>query len=515
MANLGLIGGILGSAMAGAIGSALNKGSSSGKKPVSSQGSGGSSISYGSGSSSSSSGSSSGSSSSSSSSSSSFSPSVDYSDLINDAVSRGDYESAAKYEQLRNDKINAGYGGGYGTTNNWSQYLPSGSSSSSTPSFDSSFTSSDTPLWLQQAQANSAAWHTASPEERLQLEEANRRLYGSHGYTYDNGTWYAPSEYTQNLRGQYGITDSYSNAVDYGDLLNSPSFLTNASSEDIMNAINMRQYKSLTEPGMQQYYNDQIIAQAMQAYNNVKAIEDEAQAQIDAQAEREAQLQAYYDAMAAQIAQQYDAILPTVNQNYDDLARQAYISNRMAQRDLPGQLSAAGLGGQGAAESSIVAQNNAYTAALMQNELARQNALQEIANNRASALAGNATSAAQSMVELGTQLANERAQILAQQEQQRQNLIGNLMNYGNMFGSFGGNPTLSAQEMAYNQAYNNAMLEMNQQAQQSDQQAQNRNYWLQLWQGMGTRGATAEIAAALGIPVGAVYGKGTYSPDYI
>ena len=42
----------------------------------------------------------------------------------------------------------------------------------------------------------------------------------------------------------------------------------------------------------------------------------------------------------------------------------------------------------------------------MQNELARQNALQEIANNRASALAGNATSAAQSMVELGTQLAH-------------------------------------------------------------------------------------------------------------
>ena len=456
----------------------------------------------------------------------SFNSKTDYQAKINDAVSRGDYSSAAKYEQQRNAKIDAGYGGSYQKTNNYSKYLNGGSSSGSklptlssnlhssvgnvmtsedikqaeaalnrgsssgsssgssytpsysSPSFDSSFTSADTPLWLQQAQANSAAWHTASPEERLKLEAANRRLYGSHGYTYDNGVWYAPSEYTQNLRDQYGITDSYSNAVDYSILLNSPSFLTNASSSDIMDAINMRQYKSLTEPGKQQYYNDQVIADAMQYYNNVKAIEDEAQAQIDAQAEREAQLQAYYEAMAAQIAQQYDAILPTVNQNYDDLARQAYISNRMAQRDLPGQLSAAGLGGQGAAESSIVAQNNAYTAALMQNELARQNALQEIANNRASALAGNATSAAQSMVELGTQLANERAQILAQQEQQRQNLIGNLMNYGSLTGKFGVNSTLSAQEMAYNQAYNDAMLEQSQQQLNQNQQQLDNAYIL-------------------------------------
>lgn len=312
----------------------------------------------------------------------------------------------------------------------------------------------------------------------------------------------------QALKDKYGINDTYNPDVDYSMLLSSPGFLNGASSSDIMNAINFRNYKSLTEPGMSQYYNDQVVANALQYYNNAKRIEDEAQAQIDAQEERKAQLQAYYDAMASQIAQQYDSIIPTVNQSYDQNARQAYINNRLAQRDLPEQLAAAGLGGQGAAESSIVSQNNAYTSALMQNELSRQNALQEIANNRANALAGNATSAAQSMVDLATQLADERAQILYNQEQQRQNLINNYLNYGNMTGNLGLVPTLSAQEFANNTAYNNAMLEMN-------QQSQDRDYWLQKWQGMGTRGATAEIAAALGIPVGTVYGKGTYSPDYI
>ena len=62
-------------------------------------------------------------SSSSSSGSYSFDPNADYQAMINNAVSKGDYQSAAQYEQLRNQKIDAGYGNGYDKTNNYSQFL--------------------------------------------------------------------------------------------------------------------------------------------------------------------------------------------------------------------------------------------------------------------------------------------------------------------------------------------------------------------------------------------------------
>ena len=77
----------------------------------------------GSSSSSSSSWGSSGSSSSSSSNTPKFDANTDYQALINQAVSSGDYQSAAKYEQLRNQKIDAGYGSSNDKTNNYSQFL--------------------------------------------------------------------------------------------------------------------------------------------------------------------------------------------------------------------------------------------------------------------------------------------------------------------------------------------------------------------------------------------------------
>lgn len=52
-----------------------------------------------------------------------FNANTDYQALINQAVSNGDYKSAAQYEQLRNQKIDAGYGNGYDKTYNYSQYL--------------------------------------------------------------------------------------------------------------------------------------------------------------------------------------------------------------------------------------------------------------------------------------------------------------------------------------------------------------------------------------------------------
>lgn len=58
-----------------------------------------------------------------------FDANTDYQALINQAVSKGDYQSAAKYEQLRNQKIDAGYGSENDKTNNYSQFLNANSNS--------------------------------------------------------------------------------------------------------------------------------------------------------------------------------------------------------------------------------------------------------------------------------------------------------------------------------------------------------------------------------------------------
>lgn len=60
---------------------------------------------------------------------------------IDDAVNRGDYASAAQFEQARNEKITSNnYNGTQATTNNYSQYLNSGSSATKPTSGGSSNT---------------------------------------------------------------------------------------------------------------------------------------------------------------------------------------------------------------------------------------------------------------------------------------------------------------------------------------------------------------------------------------
>lgn len=126
--------------------------------------------------------------------------STNYQALINDAVAKGDYTSAAKYEQQRNEKINAMNAsgtntGGYTTTNNYSQYTqpqssaPSGFSGSATGVTAYNAQQSG---WLDEMNANSKAWHTATPEEKAQLEARNQALAGMLGgsVTFDPNTGY-------------------------------------------------------------------------------------------------------------------------------------------------------------------------------------------------------------------------------------------------------------------------------------------------------------------------------------
>lgn len=691
MPNWGsVIGAVVGSALKGAAAASANKNNSS-SKPSSSSSSSNRNQSASSGSSSSrpSSGSSSGSSSGNSGYSSSFKPSfdqnTDYQALINDAVSRGDYMSAAKYEQQRNAKINAGYGNGYNTTNYYTGYLNGsnyyGNNSSSNPYSGNRYINDyDTLAGLTMpyldsngnlttkkadigvkldlydqmynlehddlARAQYDHWRALATGVDDLLSIPDRQLLGLPiGYTVlndprafydevprqerssssspssssysDDDSSYAPTTYnalgytvpsaanTSNLNylysipasqltpemvnsfGQstitnplyasgttgttgYGTTSGSIAPINYGNVDIGNTFwqaaLSGADAEYLQSLANARLDKAGTTSGLGQYYNDQNQL-AMQGYVNNLMQQEQAVSQLEAanqaamdqfnnqymqlQAQNDAMLnsfnqyydqayaqqQAAYQAAADAARQQYLQMLPDINTSYDQSARQAYINNMMAQRDLPEQLSAAGVGGQGVSESAIIAQNNAYNAAYNQNELARQQAIQDINNAAANAYANAGVQGAQAAAELYLQQANAQQNILSQQQANRYNYLAmladmqnnainnqynyllaqnslrndalnNLYNYSGLTGTIGGVPTLAGQELAYNQAYNNAMLEQS-------QQSQDREYWLQKWQGMGTRGATAEIAAALGIPVGTVYGKGTYSPDYI
>lgn len=635
-------------------GSSTSSGSSSSRRPSSS----------------SSSGSSSGNSGYSSSFKPSFDKNTDYQALINDAVSRGDYMSAAKYEQQRNAKINAGYGNGYGTTNYYTGYLNGsnfyGNNSSRNPypnnryindydnvaSITMPFVDANGNRTTKRAdmgvkldiydqmnnlehddlaRAQYSHWRALAtgvddllsvPERQLLGLPSNysvlndpRAFYNevpaqersssssSSSSSRDDDTSYSPggtlgglANMAGNLVG--GITGSaLQNAgitlptgantatslydipasqltpemlsglsqntitnplyagnttgtvapVNYGNVDIGNTFwqaaLNGADAEYLQSLANARLDKAGTTSGLGQFYNDQNQL-AMQGYINKLAQQEQAVSQLEAanqaamdqfnnqymqlQAQNDAMLnsfnqyydqayaqqQAAYQAAAEAAQQQYLQMLPDVNQSYDQSARQAYINNMMAQRDLPEQLSAAGIGGQGASESAIIAQNNAYNSAYTQNELARQQAIQDIQNAAANAYANAGVQGAQAAAELYLQQANAQQNILSQQQANRYNYLAmladmqnnainnqynyllaqnslqndalnNLYNYSGLTGSIGGMPTLSAQELAYNQQYNNALLEQNQLAQQQSNNEAIRNYYLTLYEMTG------------------------------
>ena len=394
----------------------------------------------------------------------------------------------------------------YGSSGGGSSY--GGSSGGSSYGNSSGGSSND---WLKQAQANSNAWHTADAATRKRLQEENQRLYTAHGYTYNGktGTWSAPLSAEQQQR-KNSLNNTDWSTVIGGQIASGGRW------QDVEDSLNNRNEKILLNGGkLDQYSNDATAQNAKNYINQMKQVEEQYQAELE---QIKQQQQAYYDRMADQINQQYSAMLPGLNQSYDEAARQAYINYRTAQRDLPSQLAAAGISGQGAAESSLVAQNAAYNSAYNQNELARANAIQSVENNRASALAGNSTQAAQSMADLANSLYQQRQSILAQQEAAKQNIIGNYLNYGDATGYYGVNPSLNAQQTLANIAYNKRAQDLQEsqfnQTFANDKLNSNRDFYLKLWEGRGTRGATPEIAAVLGIPVGSVYAPGTYNPNY-
>ena len=418
----------------------------------------------------------------------------------------------------------------------------SGSSSGSSGGSSTNTPVNTTPDWLKQAQANSAAWNaTTNQAERDRLHAENEKLYSSHGYTYDSssGKWNAPSSSGSTSSGSTsgsmpgGILGSiasgmmgtaagaigsvlgnrgsgnsssgipsgdYSN-VDLGNTFWQSALQGGADIDYLQSIADARLEKAQNNSELGKFYNDQNQL-AMQAYiNQLRQQQEYGDAYNQYYEDALQQQQDAWDAAAEQAALQYQQMIPTINQSYDQSARQAYINNRLAQRDLPAQLAAAGISGQGAAESSIVAQNNAYNAALVQNELARQNALQDIDNSIANAYANASAQGAQSAADILLQQANAQQNILGMQEQMRQNALQGLYNYAGLTGNIGGMSTLSAQELAANTAYNNALLQMQQQSQQNDQAYNDWSRWFNLFQAVG-RVTNQAMADALGLPIG-------------
>ncbi len=462
---------------------------------------------------------------------------------IGKALGTGIKNTIAANTKKNNTSSSSSSSSNRGSSSSSGGYTASGSSAASGSSSSGNSASSND--WLKQAQANSNAWHTADAATRKKLQEENQRLYTAHGYTYNGktGTWSAPTAGSKSAAAAGNLIGGLANiglnaynqlknqnnnhssipSADYKntDLGNTFWQSVNGGSTDIdylQSIADARQKKAQANANLNQYVDDQNQL-AMQAYiNQLKKTQEYADQYNQYYEDAISKQQDAYTQAAEQAAAQYRQLMPTMNQSYDDAARQAYINYRTAQRDLPSQLAAAGISGQGAAESSMVAQNTAYNSAYNQNEQARANALANLENQAANAYNTTANQGLQSVAELMAQQANAQQNILAQQEQMRQNAIGNLFNYNNAMGYSGGTPTLDAQSVLANIAYNKRAQDMQQsqyeQSAKTDQENAMRDFYLNLWAQLGTRGATPEVAAALGIPVGAVANQGKYNSNY-
>lgn len=121
-----------------------------------------------------------------------YNKNTDYQELINKAVANKDYVSAAKYEQQRNEKIADANASGTNTwnaapTNNYSNWLNYSGSANSVGT-----NSLDQESIKAQMNANSQAWHGATPEAKESLHAQNEYLASQLGGTvaYDANTGY-------------------------------------------------------------------------------------------------------------------------------------------------------------------------------------------------------------------------------------------------------------------------------------------------------------------------------------
>lgn len=224
---------------------------------------------------------------------------------------------------------------------------------------------------LAQREKLSQMWNqTDDPVARQQLHDAAARLMEGTGYAYNSqtGQWY-----------DNNVPDWLT--VPVGD---EDGYLPGRNPKD-----NMGAYRNSDERYL----------------NQLKRIQEE---------QARAQELAVKQAVAQVMAQK-----PLIEQSYDDLAREAYVSNQLAMRDMPQQLAAMGYTG-GMTESSLTGLLNTYQNTLSEGERARYNALLGLENDAANIQATGDIAIAQNAAQYAQQLADYYQYLQSLQAQQQQ-----------------------------------------------------------------------------------------------
>lgn len=207
---------------------------------------------------------------------------TDWQTVINDAVAKGDYVTAAKAEQNRNEKINSMNAAGGGTnkygataTNNYSVWLPQNAPAGygGSASNIGTYTSDQEALKAQMNQ-NSKDWYTATTQEQKDsLHAHNQYLAGLLGgdvtFNSANGSWsgaaaqptvfpsfsYDEERPTYDDNGMSARIDEMLNKI-----LNRDAFSYNAAEDDLY-----KQYASMYQREGNRAMNDALASAAATA----------------------------------------------------------------------------------------------------------------------------------------------------------------------------------------------------------------------------------------------------------
>lgn len=426
----------LGSAIAGMIGGAIKAASSASKNSSKSSGS-----------SSKSSGSSSGSSNRNNSSSSvRFDSSTDYQAKINDAVSRGDYASAARYEQQRNAKIDAGQGGNSQKTNNYSHYL----SSTGNPNGGRTVNGTYIPLGTHNDASLSAADKAKIEQYKQQYNDAAARG--------DTAGMQAAHQAAENIR----IQNGYYGGLDGSDYIstgygNGPQAV--GSVDGVLGEASGGLMGSGSLGGQMMDYNSML----QEGFNQYRDYMEQAAAQ------QRAELQAKVDAAVAQLnAQRGDVGRLTAENNA--AAERAYMQTIAPNGSLAENLAANGLLTSGATETSQIQAGNTYQNALNANARTEAEAIAQLEQAITQAQLTGDIEAANAYADVLQQIAEKGYQnvqdILAANQWQQQFDFNQATTEAGLTGSYNGTPTLEAQRLQMEKdQYEQQKLQIQQQLQ--------------------------------------------------
>lgn len=358
-----------------------------------------------------------------------YNANADYQSLINYAVSRGDNEAAAYYENQRNKKIadmdaKGTNTGGYTQTNNYQQYFQL-EPVSYAKYLENNYAKAPT-AWNDDTVSAGVGSAIKNLEAKGDTQGANR-LRQDWGYSKDYATgavsqlaapdwrgftkdeWLRmnadPSAAANGFRITGGAAgDKSLDQASYADLIKALS-----GGEGVYGALAQGQKLTYTDAAGKtqvgytqptESYLNTLLGQLQSMYQSSLKNNDTAYT---------AQLQ---QAMAA-LERQRD----TIRQQYSDAAKQLYIDSMQAQRKAPQQLAALGYTG-GLTESSLLGLQRDYEQNMLSNENSMNQALAELTYQKIAAQSENAAARAQAEQALAENYYGNYASIMAQLQAQ-------------------------------------------------------------------------------------------------